>query len=63
MEEPTAETPAVDLESERRTLMKADQALFKSHGDVDEFFTFMADDAIFMPDNAPMAHRDSIRTT
>ena len=56
------EGPAVDLQAERSALMKADEALFKSHEDLDEFVTFWADDAIFMPDDAPAARGDSIRT-
>ncbi|UCF69251.1 MAG: nuclear transport factor 2 family protein [Acidobacteriota bacterium] len=55
--------PAVDLEAERRALMQADAALFESHEDVDEFLTSLDEDAIFMPDDAPLAHGDSIRTT
>jgi hypothetical protein len=47
------EGPAVDLEAERSALMKADEAWFESHADVDEFLSFLADDAIFMPDDAP----------
>jgi ketosteroid isomerase-like protein len=43
--------------------MKADQAWFQSHEDVDEFLTFLADDATFMPDDAPLARGESIRTT
>jgi ketosteroid isomerase-like protein len=42
--------------------MKADEAWFESHEDVDEFLTFLADDATFMPDDAPVARGDSIRT-
>ena len=57
------EGPAVDLQAERSALMKAGEALFKSHEDLDEFVTFWADDAIFMPDDAPAARGDSIRTT
>ena len=57
------EGPAVDLQTERSALMKADEALFESHEDLDEFVTFWADDAIFMPDDAPAARGDSIRTT
>ncbi len=43
--------------------MKADEAWFESHGDIDAFLTFLAEDAIFMPDDAPMARGDSIRAT
>ena len=57
------EGPTVDLQAERSALMKADEALFKSHEDLDEFVTFWADDAIFMPDDVPAARGDSIRTT
>jgi ketosteroid isomerase-like protein len=60
---PPAERPAVDLQAARSALMKADAALFAGHEDVDRFFTFWADDAIFMPDDAPVARGDSIRTT
>jgi ketosteroid isomerase-like protein len=56
------EGPAVDLQAERRALMKADEALFEGHEDVDEFLTFWADGAIFMPDKTPVARGDSIRT-
>lgn len=58
-----SEGPAVDLQAERLALMKADEAWFESHEDVDEFLTFLKDDAIFMPDGAPLARGDSIRTT
>ena len=57
------EGPTVDFQAERSALMKADEALFKSHEDLDEFVTFWADDATFMPDDAPAARGDSIRTT
>ncbi len=56
------EGPAVDLEAERRALLEADEAWFESHEDVDEFASFLADDAIFMPDDAPAARGESIRT-
>ena len=57
------EGPAVDLQAERSALMKADEALFESHEDLDEFVTFWADDATLMPDDAPLARGDAIRTT
>lgn len=57
------EEPAVDLQAERHALMKADAALFESHENVDEFLTFWAEDAVLMPDGAPLARGDSIRTT
>ena len=56
------EAPALDLQAERDALMKADQAWFESHEDVNEFLTFFAEDATFMPDKAPVARGDSIRT-
>ena len=55
--------PAVDLQAEHRALMKADEAWFESHEDLNEFLTFLADDAVFMPDDGPVARGDSIRTT
>ena len=55
--------PAIDLEAERRALMDFDAALFASHEDVNEFLTFMADDATFMPADAPLARGDAIRAT
>ena len=59
-----AGTPAtVDLEAERLTLMSADEALFRSHEDTDEFLTFLADDAVFMPADAPAARGEAIRET
>ncbi len=54
---------AVDLQAESSALMKADEAWFESHEDIEEFLTFLADEAIFMPDGAPVARGDSIRTT
>jgi len=54
--------PAVDLQAERDALMQADEAWFESHQTIDEFVAFLADDAIFMPDGAPAARGDSIRT-
>lgn len=55
--------PAVDLQAERSALMEADGAWFESHEDIDEFVTFLADDAVFMPDGAPAARGDAIRAT
>ena len=62
-EQPKTETPAVNLEAERRALMKADEVLFESHENVDEFLTLFADGAIFMPADAPLARGNSIRST
>ena len=53
----------VDLQAELGALMNADKTLFESHEDVDEFLALWASDAIFMPDDAPLARGDSIRTT
>ena len=61
--ESTAETPAIDLESERATLMEADKAWSNSTGDTDTFLSFIADGAHFMPFGAPLAQGDAIRTT
>ena len=61
--EPTAETPAVDLDSERDALMAADKAWSESIGDVDAFISFIADGAHLMPFGAPLAQGDAIRTT
>ena len=61
--ESTAETPAIDLESERDALMAVDKALFESHDDIDAFLSFVADGAHFMPFGAPLAQGDAIRTT
>jgi len=57
------EGPAVDLQAERNALMKADEALFESHEDLDRFITFWPDDAVLMPNDAPLARGDSIRAT
>jgi ketosteroid isomerase-like protein len=57
------EGPAVDLQAERDALLEADEAWSASHEDIDEFITFLADDAIFMPDDAPLARGESIRAT
>jgi ketosteroid isomerase-like protein len=61
--ESTAETPTIDLESERDALMAVDKALFESHEDIDAFLSFVADGAHFMPFGAPLAQGDAIRTT
>ncbi len=62
-EEPTAETPAVDLAAERDALMAADKGWSESISDTDEFLSYIADDAHFMPFGAPLARGDAIRTT
>ena len=62
-EEPTAETPAVDLEAERDALMAADKGWSESISDVGEFLSYFADGAHFMPFGAPLAQGDAIRTT
>jgi pimeloyl-ACP methyl ester carboxylesterase/ketosteroid isomerase-like protein len=62
-EQSAPETPLVDLEAERQALMQADEALFESHEDLDDFLTFFTDDALFMPADAPLATGDSIRST
>ncbi len=62
-EEPTAETPAVDLEAERDALMAADKGWSESISETDEFLSYFADDAHFMPFGAPLARGDAIRTT
>ncbi len=61
-EEPPAETPAVDLEAERDALMAADKAWSESVSDADEFLSYFADGAHFMPFGAPLAQGDAIRT-
>ncbi len=61
--EPTAETPAIDLESERDALMAVDKAWSESIDDTDAFLSFFADGAHFMPFGAPLAQGDAIRTT
>jgi ketosteroid isomerase-like protein len=61
--ESTAETPTIDLESERDALMAVDKALFESHDDIDAFLSFVADGAHFMPFGAPLAQGEAIRTT
>ena len=60
--EPPAETPAVDLEAARGALMAADKGWFESISDTDEFLSYLADDAHFMPFGAPLARGDAIRT-
>ena len=62
-EEPTVETPAVNLEAERNALMAVDKRWSESTGDTNEFLSFFADDAYFMPFGAPLARGDAIRTT
>lgn len=62
-EETTAETPAVDLEAERDALMAADKGWSESISDADEFLSYFADGAHFMPFGAPLAQGDAIRTT
>ncbi len=53
--EPTEETPAIDLDSERDALMTVDKAWSESVGDIDAFLSFIADGAHFMPFGAPLA--------
>lgn len=55
-----SEAPAVDFEAERAALMEADKAWFESHDNVDEFLTFLAEDAVFMPADAPAARGEAI---
>ena len=55
--------PAIHLEEERSALMEADAAWFRSHDNLEEFVTFLAEGAVFMPDGAPEARGDSIRAT
>ncbi len=62
-EEPTVETPAVDLEAERNAIMAADKSWSESVGDTDEFLSYFADGAYFMPYGAPLVQGDAIRTT
>ena len=61
--ESTAETPVIDLESERDALMAVDKAWSESIDDADAFLSFIADGAHFMPFGAPLAQGDAIRTT
>ena len=61
--ESTAETPVIDLESERDALMAVDKAWSESIDDTDAFLSFIADGAHFMPFGAPLAQGDAIRTT
>ena len=63
VEEPTAETPAVDLEAERNALMAVDKGWSESIDDTNEFLSYFADDAFFMPFGAPLARGEEIRTT
>jgi ketosteroid isomerase-like protein len=58
---PPPEEPSVDLEAERSALMDADRAWSESVGSVDEFMSFLADDATVLPDAAPMVRGESIR--
>lgn len=59
----TMVTPEVDLDAERQALMQADAAWFASHEKIDEFVSFLADDAIFMPSGAPLARGADIRAS
>ena len=61
--ETTAETPAIDLESERDALMAVDKAWSEAIDDIDTFLSFLADGAHFMPFGGPLAQGDAIRTT
>ena len=61
--EATAETPTIDLESERDALMAVDKAWSESIDDTDVFLSFFADGARFMPFGAPLAQGDAISTT
>ncbi len=63
VEEPTAETPAVDLEAERSALMATDKRWSESAGNTDEFLSYFTDDAYFMPYDAPLVRGEAIRTT
>ena len=62
-DEPTASTPAIDIESERNSLMAADKAWSETVADPDAFLSFFAEGARFMPFGAPLAQGDAIRTT
>jgi len=61
--ESVAEAPAVNTESEREELMAIDKAWSETVDDVDAFLSYIADGAHFMPDGAPLAEGDAIRTT
>ena len=61
--ESTAETPVIDLDSERDALTGVDKAWSESIDDIDAFLSFFADGAHFMPFGAPLAQGDAIRTT
>ena len=61
--ESTADTPTVDLASERALLMAADKAWSESIHDIEAFLSFVADGAHFMPFGAPLAQGDAIRAT
>lgn len=58
-----SDQPVVDLQAERQALTEADQALFESHENLDQFAAFWANDAAFMPEGAPAAHGPAIRAT
>jgi ketosteroid isomerase-like protein len=58
----STEEPSVDLEAERQALMDADQAWFESYENVDEFMTFVAAEATFMPAGSPADGAESFRT-
>lgn len=60
--EPPVET-SVNLEAEREALIATDKKWSESVSDTDEFLSFMADDAHFMPFGAPLARGEAIRTT
>ncbi len=62
-DESTMETPAVDLEAGRNSLLATDKSWSESVGDTDEFLSFFADDAYFMPFGAPLVRGDAIRAT
>ena len=62
-EEPTAESPPVDLEAERNALKATDKRWSESAGDTEEFLSYLTGDAYFMPFNAPLARDEAIRAT
>lgn len=47
--------PQVDLEAERTALLNADQAWSQTAPDLDQFMSFVADDASMFPFDAPIA--------
>jgi ketosteroid isomerase-like protein len=53
--------PTVDLAAERGALMDADRAWSQTVDDPEEFLSFFADGASFMPFGAPLARGDTIR--